>query len=123
MAKAKAVHDQQGRIIGHAVRCPVCGCLHTFDDRVNSERARLRDGGWEFNGDLESPTFSPSMLMRTNYDIAAFNRAEKEGRTFPVNMPRVEYVCHSYVRNGRIEFLNDCTHSLKGQTVDLPEID
>jgi len=29
--------------------------------------------------------------------------------------------CHSYVTDGRIQFLNDCTHDLAGQTVDLPE--
>lgn len=33
------------------------------------------------------------------------------------------YVCHSFVRNGRIEYLGDCTHHLKGQTVDLPDMD
>jgi hypothetical protein len=31
-------------------------------------------------------------------------------------------VCHSWVTNGRIQFLSDCTHSLKDQTVELPEI-
>ncbi|MCZ4340562.1 hypothetical protein O4H52_03015 [Sphingomonadaceae bacterium G21617-S1] len=29
-------------------------------------------------------------------------------------------VCHSFVRNGQIEFLSDCTHALAGQTVPLP---
>lgn len=30
-------------------------------------------------------------------------------------------VCHSFVRNGVIEFLSDCTHALKGQHVPLPD--
>lgn len=30
-------------------------------------------------------------------------------------------VCHSFVRAGKIEFLGDCTHALKGQTVPLPD--
>jgi hypothetical protein len=30
--------------------------------------------------------------------------------------------CHSFVRNGRIEFLGDCTHALASQTVDLPDL-
>lgn len=30
-------------------------------------------------------------------------------------------ICHSFVREGRIEYLGDCTHSMAGQTVDLPE--
>ena len=29
-------------------------------------------------------------------------------------------ICHSFVRGGRIEFLADSTHTLAGQTVDLP---
>ena len=29
--------------------------------------------------------------------------------------------CHSFVREGRIEFLSDCTHALAGQTVELPD--
>lgn len=34
--------------------------------------------------------------------------------------PPVEKRCHSWVTEGRIEFLADCTHSMAGQTVDLP---
>ena len=30
--------------------------------------------------------------------------------------------CHSFVTDGRIQFLSDCTHALAGQTVDLPDI-
>jgi hypothetical protein len=30
-------------------------------------------------------------------------------------------VCHSFVRDGQIQFLGDCTHALKGQTVERPE--
>ena len=31
------------------------------------------------------------------------------------------HVCHSFVTDGRIRFLGDCTHALKGQTVPIPE--
>lgn len=54
---------------------------------------------WTFNGDTERPTFTPSILIRN---------AE---------------VCHSFVTDGRIQFLNDCTHALAGQTVELPEVE
>ncbi|MNJ76318.1 hypothetical protein D3C77_735750 [compost metagenome] len=30
-------------------------------------------------------------------------------------------VCHSFVTDGRSQYLTDCTHALAGQTVDLPE--
>jgi hypothetical protein len=34
-----------------------------------------------------------------------------------------ERQCHSFVTDGKIQFLPDCYHSLKGQTVELPEWD
>lgn len=56
---------------------------------------------WSFNEDLEKPTVSPSILV---YGV--------EG-----SHPR----CHSFVRDGMIQFLDDCTHELKGQTIEIPE--
>ncbi len=34
---------------------------------------------------------------------------------------RILSVEHSFIKDGMIEFLGDCTHKLAGQTVDLPE--
>lgn len=28
-------------------------------------------------------------------------------------------ICHSFVTGGKIRYLNDCTHHLKGKTVEL----
>jgi hypothetical protein len=58
---------------------------------------------WTWNGSLELPTFQPSIHVR-----------------IVDSKDRVRSVCHSFVTDGRIQFLNDCTHSLAGQTVDLP---
>jgi len=57
---------------------------------------------WTFNGSEDRPTLAPSLLTRFTYD----------GR---------EVVCHSFVRDGNIEFLGDCTHSLRGQTLPLAD--
>ncbi len=76
------------------IECPGCGCSHYFDAR------------WAFNGDQERPTFEPSLLVYEN----------------PNSVPPSPR-CHSFVREGRIQFLGDCTHALAGQTVDLPEIE
>ena len=65
---------------------------------------------WSFNGDMENPTFGPSVLSR-------WNEWQGEG------VPAKTHVCHSFIRGGRIEFLSDSTHALAGNTVDLPEID
>ena len=61
---------------------------------------KTHGGGWTWNGDRERPTISPSVLAWAD----AFR-------------------CHSFVTDGRIRFLDDCTHKLRGQTVDLPEFD
>lgn len=60
------------------------------------------DGRWTFNGDFEKPTFSPSML---------------------VNKDRQESRCHSFVTDGKIQYLSDCFHDLAGQTIDLQDVD
>ncbi len=56
---------------------------------------------WVFNNDFEKPTVSPSILLTWGKHI---NKR-----------------CHSFIKNGKIQFLNDCHHKLKGQTVDLTE--
>ena len=70
--------------------CPGCHQDHTFD---------VRPGQWEFDGDWENPTFSPSL-----------NLLPQGGS------------CHLFVRNGIIEYLNDCRHHLCGQNVPMEEI-
>lgn len=58
---------------------------------------------WGWNGDVDRPTFTPSILVR--YVTGAKAR---------------HVTCHSFVTDGLIQFLGDCTHSLAGQTVELP---
>ena len=38
-----------------------------------------------------------------------------------IRVYRLDDICHSFVTDGRIQFLGDCTHKLAGQTVDLPD--
>jgi len=98
--KSRAILNPDGTVYGHAVRCPACEVYHVFACKMGDGRA-----GWFFNGDYERPTFAPSM-----YSVA---RNTGEG---------IEEVCHSFVRDGLIEYLSVCTHAMAGQTVDLPEI-
>lgn len=60
--------------------------------------AHVFDSRWQFNGDQDKPTFTGSMLVHKSN-----------------TNPR----CHSFVKDGQIQFLGDCTHSLAGQTVKL----
>jgi hypothetical protein len=57
---------------------------------------------WSFDGNHESPTCSPSFLTTLTYG---------DGRP--------QHRCHSFIRNGKIEYLSDCTHKLAGQTIDM----
>lgn len=75
--------------------CPGCGFAHRVPVKPDPR-------GWEYNGDVEKPTLSPSVLVRwTNEDK--------------------QQVCHSFVRDGKIQFLSDCTHNLAGKTIDVPD--
>lgn len=55
---------------------------------------------WQWNGSLDKPTLTPSIL-------ATCENAR----------------CHSYVTDGRIQFLSDCSHPLAGTTHDLLELE
>lgn len=60
---------------------------------------------WEFNGNGDAPTFKPSVFVNA------------PGQFHNPGMPS----CHSFVTDGKIQFLGDCTHSLAGETVPLPD--
>lgn len=100
--------------------CPGCGEPHIVN--ITGTNA------WSFNGDHERPTLSPSVLVRNghycNTPPVPGNCACDFQERFPDEEPWDWpcSICHSYVRDGRIQFLPDSTHALAGQTVDLPEI-
>jgi hypothetical protein len=96
---------------GLMFNCPGCGIVHIV---------HYGDGDgprWIWNGDIDKPTFTPSILLRYHTWIPPATRENMNvGPQTKINV-----VCHSLVINGQIQFLNDCTHKLVGQTVDLPE--
>lgn len=92
---APRMHRTGGTEAAYSFRCLGCGCAHTVPT--------IGPRAWEFNGDTDRPTFSPSVL------VTSMSPGGKR--------------CHSFVRNGRIEYLADCSHHLAGQTVDLPPWD
>lgn len=86
--------------------CPGCNGAHmvTVGDGPGPR--------WGYNGDPRLPTFTPSILVTYNGDDAGQDRGD--GRCAP------PAVCHSFVTGGRIQFLQDSTHRLAGQSVDIP---
>ena len=65
---------------------------------------------WDFDGNLDAPTLSPSILTRTER-----TRLHVDGELRDVGL----LVCHSFLRAGVWEFLGDCTHALAGQHVPM----
>ena len=83
-------------------RCPGCKQSHAIQSGSDV------GPNWSWNGSLDTPTFSPSVLVTYSGPDAGKDGAPPA-------------VCHSFVTDGRIQFLTDCTHALAGQTVDLPD--
>ncbi len=74
--------------------CPGCEREHAFDST------------WRFNNDYEKPTVTPSVLVQ-----------------YPWGKNKGIKRCHSFIADGKLHYLTDCSHSLAGQTVGMAEID
>ena len=93
--------------------CPGCNEMHMINTDVTD---RPNSPAWEFDGNFDAPTFAPSILVRGFRHINDDEHARIMAGEVVTPEPRV---CHSFVRMGQIEFLNDCTHTLAGQTTPL----
>jgi len=76
---------------------------------------------WGFNGSGDAPTFTPSVLVKGTQVECDQNGRWTGDWLRDANGDPLPMVCHSFVTDGRIQFLSDCTHALAGQTVDLPD--
>lgn len=93
---------QGGRV---AFWCPGCERVHSVGVAAPAPVI------WEWDGNADHPTFSPSLKV-----------------TYPANPDaddahaewRAERICHSFIRDGKIQFLPDSTHALSGETVTIP---
>jgi len=74
--------------------CPGCNNAHCMTVK------QWTPNGWEWNGDWKKATFSPSIGV---------SHSANGG-----------FECHSFVRDGQIQFLADCQHALAGKTVPVP---
>mgnify|MGYP006349575783 FL=1 len=80
-----------------------------------------RDGTncWTWNGDTEKPTLRPSVLTQGTWRVSGEEHARlMSGGTVE---PR-KYRCHTWVNDGQAQFLDDCSHDLRGQIVDMLEV-
>ena len=98
--------------------CPGCDMYHV----VNVKGDRSKGPVWGFNWNDEKPTFTPSLLVRWTSTPKELEEDEN-GDLVMQSDGRIkgakDEVCHSFITDGKIRFLNDCTHKLAGKTVDL----
>lgn len=87
---------------GARFRCPGCDCWHViwFEGEGRPH--------WTRSGPDDAPTISPS--VRTRFHRNGIDAPGEVGGC-----------CHLFIREGRIQYLADCTHSLAGQTVPMEE--
>ena len=79
--------------------CPGCGYGHVYYVK-HGKNSNPNLPTWTFNGDMERPSFTPSLL---NYGDGVMR-------------------CHLYVTDGMIYFCSDCEHELSGKIVPMQEI-
>ena len=86
---------------GYMHWCPACKGHHMIAvDEPFPNGAR-----WAFDGNVEKPTFSPSVKVQWTYG------EQQEKRC-----------CHYHISAGKIQFCRDCTHEFAGKTVNLPDL-
>ena len=90
-------------VVYYSFYCP--GCKHEHQYSINSDNS-----GWQFNGNLEKPSFTPSLLNTMPVKNAETGKWEEKER------------CHLFVTDGKINYCGDCSHEYKGQTIELPDI-
>lgn len=115
MTKVIELFNDDGSHYAWHIYCPACKTGHGFDNK------------WTFNGDMEKPTFTPSMLYRSGHYLSEHKTGDKCWCTYNQEHPDnpVKFgctICHSFVTDGKIQFLSDCTHEFAGQTVNLEDI-
>lgn len=96
-------------VSGHSHWCPGCGEMHLIPDT------------WTFNGNVDAPTFSPSVKITGKQRVIV--NGEWTGEWVrDASGNAVDCCCHYILTAGRLQFCGDSTHALSGQTVDLPTL-
>jgi hypothetical protein len=85
-----------GSVRGFGFFCPGCDHAHIF--------YTAGPVVWTFDGNLEAPTFTPSLL-----------------NTCPDHPDEKQRRCHLLLTAGKLHFCADCSHELAGTVVDLPD--
>ena len=100
MPKLLKQESDDKKNLGYMFWCVGCGSHHLIP--VKSEKRP--DVVWEFNNDMEKPSFKPSLLNR-------FETLRKGSL----------HICHLFITDGKIQYCGDCTHKYAHLTVDMSD--
>ncbi len=101
---------------GYSFWCPGCKGYHGMIVKGDSKKGPV----WGWNGSLDKPTFKPSLLVRS---VSCPDNPEKnkDGSYVLESDGRIKVAkdirCHSYINDGKIQFLGDCSHDIKGHSL------
>lgn len=104
--------------------CPACKCGHAIWTKKHNRLGVV----WKFNGNMEKPTFEPSLLLKfveyppvdpVTGDYAKGSDGEylkgEDGRLLGCK----DAVCHIVVTDGILNYQADCTHELAGKAIPM----
>jgi len=77
---------------------------------------------WQFDGNVDKPTFSPSFKhegMKTIRDDKGRWTGEWE---YDSHGKPMREICHYILTNGILHYCTDCTHSMAGQSIPMAEL-
>ncbi len=102
------------------------GCNEEHSVWVNGYK-HPNSTAWGWNGSMDTPTFTPSILIKSGHYATYFKEGDSCWCTYNTKHADdpssfVCVVCHTYITNGKIEYLPDSTHHLSGQIINLSEI-
>lgn len=107
MAKLKPIYrygdNARRKPIQYMHWCPACQCVHIFT--VVGQKPRV----WDFDGNMEKPTFAPSMRLLGGWDTEQqrFTRTD----------------CHYFIKKGMIEYCKDHPKAeWRKKTIPLPDL-
>lgn len=95
---------------GYTHWCPACKEMHPLPN------------GWNFNGNVDRPTFTPSFKhdgLKTMKDSNGQWTGEWE---YAANGDPIREVCHYILTDGILNFCSDCTHSMAGKSEPIPAL-
>lgn len=94
---------------GYAHWCPGCEETHCIFDN------------WQFDGNLECPTFNPSVKV-TGKKCVIVNGKWTGEYVRDANGNPVDDCCHYFLHAGVLKFCGDSLHALAGKDVPLPDL-